>query len=40
MTKETDSYTEIYQWFISDCSEDELNILKETLVYYSLIQTY
>lgn len=26
--EETDSYTEIYQWFISDCSKDEVEYLE------------
>ena len=35
--EETESYTEIYQWFISDCSEDEVEYLERN---FGLLFTY
>ena len=35
--EETDSYTEIYQWFISDCSEDDVEYLERN---FGLLFTY
>jgi hypothetical protein len=35
--EETDEYTEIYQWFITDCSEWDVKYLEET---FGLLFTY
>lgn len=35
--EETDSYTEIYQWFISDCNEDDVEYLERN---FGLLFTY
>ena len=35
--EETESYTEIYQWFISDCSKDEVEYLERN---FGLLFTY
>ena len=35
--EETDSYTEIYQWFISDCSDSEVEYLERN---FGLLFTY
>lgn len=35
--EETDSYTEIYQWFISDCNEDDVEYLEKN---FGLLFTY
>ena len=35
--EETDSYTEIYQWFITDCNEDDVEYLEK---HFGLLFTY
>lgn len=35
--EETEEYTEIYQWFISDCSDEDVRYLEDT---FGLLFTY